>query len=156
MSDNSLRVAIVGGGVAGYTAAILLARGGASVTLLDARRTFDAGSGIMLQSHALRGLRDAGVLDAVKDAGYPFDSTGVRIPDSTSRLVAELTEGRIEPDLPAAVGIARSRLADCCTSAPCTSPFRPASGARSSPCHSTVRSIIGRTVTSLPVVQSRW
>jgi len=108
-----LRIAVAGGGSAGYTAAILLAAGGAHVELLEARSGADAataGSGIMLQANALRVLRTAGVLPAVQGAGYGFDSTGIRLPDPTGRLVAEMTDGRLDPDLPAAVGIARADL----------------------------------------------
>lgn len=111
MSLSSLPVAVVGGGVAGYTVAVLLARGGAHVTLIEARTTFDTGSGIMLQANALRGLREAGVLDDVRAAGFAFNSTGIRVPDATARLVGELVEGRVDPTLPAAVGIARAQLA---------------------------------------------
>lgn len=114
MSIESVRpIAVAGGGCAGYTAAILLAAGGAHVELLEAREAADAataGSGIMLQANALRVLRTAGVLPAVQAAGFGFDSTGVRLPDPTGRLVAEMTDGRLDPDLPAAVGIARADL----------------------------------------------
>ena len=103
-------IAVVGGGVTGATAAILLARHGASVDLLETRPTLVGGSGIMLQANALRVLRAAGVVDQVLAAGFGFDSTGVRLPDADARLVAEL-DGRMDPDLPAAVGIDRARLA---------------------------------------------
>jgi len=109
--ESGLPIAVAGGGCAGYTAAILLAAGGAHVELLEARSdAATAGSGIMLQANALRVLRTAGVLPAVQAAGYGFDSTGIRLPDPTGRLVAEMTDGRIDPDLPAAVGIARADL----------------------------------------------
>ena len=94
---SGLPIAVAGGGCAGYTAAILLAAGGAHVELLEARSDADAataGSGIMLQANALRVLRTAGVLPAVQAAGYGFDSTGIRLPDPTGRLVAEMTDGR--------------------------------------------------------------
>ncbi len=110
---SGLPIAVAGGGSAGYTVAILLAAGGAHVELLEARSGDDAaaaGSGIMLQANALRVLRTAGVLPAVQAAGYGFDSTGIRLPDPTGRLVAEMTDGRLDPDLPAAVGIARADL----------------------------------------------
>ncbi len=111
MVVSPFRVGVVGGGAAGYTAAILLSGAGVVVDLYEARPSSDTGSGIMLQANALRVLRDAGVLDAVQHAGYGFDSTGVRLPDATGRLVGELTEGRFDADLPAAVGIARVELA---------------------------------------------
>lgn len=103
------RVAVAGGGAAGYTAAILLRANGLSVDLFEARPGNSAGSGIMLQANALRVLRSAGVLEAVRSAGYGFDSTGVRLPDATSRLVGEIAA--YDPHLPQAVGIARAQLA---------------------------------------------
>ena len=103
-------VAVVGAGVAGATAAILLARDGASVDLVEATPEVAGGSGIMLQANGLRVLRAAGVVDQVLAAGFGFDSTGIRLPDADARLVAEF-DGRMDPDLPAAVGIARGRLA---------------------------------------------
>jgi len=104
---------VAGGGVAGYAVATLLGRAGAKVELVEARSLAEpaaAGSGIMLQANALRVLRTAGVLQPVQDAGYGFNSTGIRLPDPTGRLVAEMTDGRLDPDLPAAVGIARADL----------------------------------------------
>ncbi len=111
-SLSSLNVAVIGGGAAGYTAAVLLGAAGVRTTLLEVQSALkDTGSGIILQANALRVLREAGVLPAVLASGFGFDSTGVRLPDATARLVGELIEGRMEPDLPAAVGIARARLA---------------------------------------------
>lgn len=109
--NTSLRVAVAGGGAAGYAAGILLSQAGASVELFEARPDHVAGSGIMLQANALRVLRAAGVLDDVCAVGYAFSSTGVRVPDATSRLVADVPGTRLEPDLPSAVGISRSQLA---------------------------------------------
>ncbi len=109
---SQLDVAVIGGGAAGYTAAILLANAGVRTTLLEAQpAVLDIGSGIMLQANALRVLREAGALSAVLAGGFGFDSTGIRLPDETGRLVGELSEGRMQPDLPSAVGIARTRLA---------------------------------------------
>ena len=105
------RVAVVGAGAAGLTAAVLLAAGGLDVDLLDAREDLETGSGVSIQANGLRVLREAGVLDAVLAAGHGFTSTGVRLPGPGARLVAELTEGRFDPSLPATVGIAREDLA---------------------------------------------
>lgn len=111
MKNPSLpRVAVVGGGVAGCTTAILLAAGGVRVDLFEAQESAEAGSGIMLQANALRVLRTAGVFAAVQDAGFAFNSTGIRAPDARATLVAEISDGRFELDLPAGVGIARGQL----------------------------------------------
>lgn len=105
------RVAVVGAGAGGLTAALLLAAGGLEVDLIEARDHLEAGSGVSIQANRLRVLREAGVVEAVLAAGYGFITTGVRLPDASARLVAELAEGRFDPDLPATVGIAREDLA---------------------------------------------
>jgi 2-polyprenyl-6-methoxyphenol hydroxylase-like FAD-dependent oxidoreductase len=106
-------VLVVGGGVAGTTAAILLADAGVGVELVEAKADPAAvGSGITLQGNALRVLRAAGVWERVAAAGYPFDSLGIRAPDPAGTLVAEFPDARTGgPDLPATVGLPRSDLA---------------------------------------------
>jgi 2-polyprenyl-6-methoxyphenol hydroxylase-like FAD-dependent oxidoreductase len=106
-------VLVVGGGVAGTTAAILLADAGVGVDLVEAKPDPTAvGSGITLQGNALRVLRQAGVWERVAAAGYPFDSLGIRAPDPAGTLVAEFPDVRSGgPDLPATVGLTRSELA---------------------------------------------
>lgn len=111
-SLQSVRIAVAGGGTAGYTVAILLAQAGARVDLFEARTSRDLGSGIMLQANALRVLRTAGVLLPVLAAGSGFASTGVRVPDANSTLVGEVPGARLEPDLPSAIGISRPQLAE--------------------------------------------
>ncbi|MFI2297181.1 FAD-dependent monooxygenase [Isoptericola sp. NPDC019571] len=106
-------VLIVGGGAAGSAAAILLARQGVAVDLVEERPDVpDVGSGITLQGNALRVLRDLGVWDDVRAAGYPFDSLGIRAPDPAGTLVAEIPDVRTGgPDLPATLGMPRPVLA---------------------------------------------
>ncbi len=106
------RVAVVGAGIAGLACAILLREGGLDVVLADAATDpVGAGSGITLQADALRVLREAGVWPAVRDAGATWSTTTMRLPDPSARVVAELTDGRADPDLPATAGIARADLA---------------------------------------------
>ncbi|WP_251152338.1 FAD-dependent monooxygenase [Cellulosimicrobium sp. Marseille-Q4280] len=106
-------VLIVGGGAAGTAAAILLAREGVAVELVEERPDVpDVGSGITLQGNALRILRELGVWDDVLAAGYPFDSLGIRLPDPAATLVAEIPDVRTGgPDLPATLGMPRPVLA---------------------------------------------
>ncbi|WP_328469489.1 FAD-dependent monooxygenase [Actinoplanes sp. NBC_00393] len=106
-------VLVVGGGAAGAAAAILLAEGGVSVDLVDAKPDVSAlGSGITLQGNALRVLRELGVWDQVKAEGYEFDTLGLRAPDPAGTLIAELTDIRTGgPDLPATLGMYRPTLA---------------------------------------------
>ncbi|GAA0321381.1 FAD-dependent oxidoreductase [Kineococcus aurantiacus] len=106
-------VLVVGGGAAGCAAAILLARSGVEVEVVEARPgTSDAGSGITLQGNALRVLRDLGVWPAVQARGYAFDSLGLRAPDPAGTVVAEIPDVRTGgPDLPATLGMPRPVLA---------------------------------------------
>ena len=106
-------VLVIGGGAAGATTAVLLARAGVAVDLVEARPEPPAvGSGITLQGNALRILRDVGVWPQVQAAGYAFDSLGIRAPDPAGTLVAELPDVRSGgPDLPATVGMSRPVLA---------------------------------------------
>lgn len=111
MSGNLERVLVVGAGCAGSAAAILLARAGVHVDLVEQQSSVSAlGSGITLQGNALRVLRELGVLDAVLDAGYSFDTLGLRTPGGD--LIAEFPDFKIGgDDLPATHGMARQVLA---------------------------------------------
>jgi 2-polyprenyl-6-methoxyphenol hydroxylase-like FAD-dependent oxidoreductase len=106
-------VLVIGAGAAGTATAILLAEGGVSVDLVDAKPDVGAlGSGITLQGNALRVLRELGVWDEVAEKGYAFDSLGLRAPDPAGTLVAEIPDARTGgPDLPATVGMYRPELA---------------------------------------------
>jgi 2-polyprenyl-6-methoxyphenol hydroxylase-like FAD-dependent oxidoreductase len=106
-------VLVVGGGAAGAAAAILLAEGGVAVDLVDAKPDVAAlGSGITLQGNALRVLRQLGVWEQIRTEGYEFDTLGLRAPDPSGTLIAELTDIRTGgPDLPATLGMYRPTLA---------------------------------------------
>lgn len=106
-------VLVVGAGAAGAAAAIFLARDGVSVDFIDIKPDISAlGSGITLQGNALRILRDLGVWQQVLDAGYAFDTLGLRAPDPAGTLIVELQDVKTGgPDLPATVGMYRPTLA---------------------------------------------
>lgn len=105
-------VLVVGAGAAGCATAVRLASAGVRVDLVDRRDAAPkVGSGITLQGNALRVLRGLGVWPRVRDAGYGFDSLGIRLPDAAATLVAELPDVRTGgPDLPATLGVARPVL----------------------------------------------
>jgi 2-polyprenyl-6-methoxyphenol hydroxylase-like FAD-dependent oxidoreductase len=107
------RVLIAGAGLAGTAAAIGLAAGGVAVDLIDIKpEAAAAGSGITMQGNGLRELRRLGVWDAVRAAGYPFDSVGLRAPDAAGTLLMEVEDARTGgPDLPGTVGLPRPALA---------------------------------------------
>ena len=76
-------VLVIGAGIAGSAAAIALAKGGASVDVVEITPGGHAvGSGITLQGNALRVLRDLGVWEEVSAHGYGFDTIGIRAPDA--------------------------------------------------------------------------
>lgn len=106
-------VLVAGAGLAGTATATGLAAAGVTVDLIDVKPEITAlGSGITMQGNGLRELRRLGVLDAVLDAGYPFDSLGLRAPDAAGTLLAEIPDARTGgPDLPATVGLPRPALA---------------------------------------------
>ena len=106
-------VLIVGAGAAGAAAAILLAREGVSVDLIDNKPSMSAlGSGITLQGNALRVLRELGVWEQVLEHGYAFDTLGLRAPDPAGTLIVELQDVKTGgADLPATVGMYRPTLA---------------------------------------------
>lgn len=110
-------VLIVGSGAAGCAAAILFARDGAAVDLIEIKPDLSAlGSGITVQGNALRVLRQLGVWDEVATAGYAFNTVGLRTPDGT--LLVEMEDVRTGgPDLPATVGMYRPALARILTEA---------------------------------------
>jgi 2-polyprenyl-6-methoxyphenol hydroxylase-like FAD-dependent oxidoreductase len=104
---------VIGAGAAGSAAAILLADGGVSVDMVEARPAVAAlGSGITVQGNALRVLRQLGVYDQVLGCGYAFNTLGMRLPDEAGTLVNEMEDVRSGgPDLPATVGMYRPDLA---------------------------------------------
>ncbi|WP_219419843.1 FAD-dependent monooxygenase [Pseudonocardia nigra] len=106
-------VLVVGSGVAGTATAILLAEAGVAVDLVELDPEISTvGSGITLQGNALRVLRQLGVWEEVRAAGYAFDSLGLRAPDPAGALLAEIPDARTGgPDLPATVGMPRPDLA---------------------------------------------
>lgn len=106
-------VLVVGAGLAGTAAAILLAEGGVSVDLVEAKPDVGAlGSGITLQGNALRILRQLGVWEEAREQGYAFDTLGLRAPDAAGTLLAELDDHHTGgPDLPCTLGMYRPTLA---------------------------------------------
>src|SRR5262245_21725076 len=106
-------VLVIGGGLAGCAAGILLADGGVAVDLVEAKPDGTSlGSGITLQGNALRVLRQLGVWDELRANGYAFDTAGMRAPDAQGTLLAVLNHVRCGgADLPATLGTYRPTLA---------------------------------------------
>jgi 2-polyprenyl-6-methoxyphenol hydroxylase-like FAD-dependent oxidoreductase len=72
MTLDGRDVAVVGAGIGGLAAALLLARAGASVTLLERRAdATEVGAGILLQPNGLAVLAGLGLDDRLRQAGRP-------------------------------------------------------------------------------------
>jgi 2-polyprenyl-6-methoxyphenol hydroxylase-like FAD-dependent oxidoreductase len=103
------RVLIVGGGPAGMTAAIALARLSVDVELVELDPDWrPAGVGLLLQSPPLRALRTIGLLDACIEAGFTHHE--VRFCDAAGNVLFVVEPPLIEGEQLPAVGIARPAL----------------------------------------------
>jgi len=103
-------VLIVGSGAAGCAAAILFARDGAAVDLIEIKPDLSAlGSGITVQGNALRVLRQIGVWDEVAAAGYEAveANRAICVPGAPNKAVAALS--RLVPEDWALALIAREQ-----------------------------------------------
>ena len=90
MVNHTTRVAVIGGGMGGLTAAIALTRiAGVQVTVFEqARKLGDVGAGVTVAPNGQRVLHTLGVLEQVKRAGAIPDGHGV-YQDAMGNLVAE-------------------------------------------------------------------
>jgi 2-polyprenyl-6-methoxyphenol hydroxylase-like FAD-dependent oxidoreductase len=107
---------IVGGGIAGMTAAIALRRAGCAVDLIDLDSQWRVyGAGISLTGLSLRAFDALGLLQEIRSRGYV--STGMRGRDASGRVVMESPV----PENPAPIqqggGILRPVLHDILSSA---------------------------------------
>ena len=105
-------VLIVGGGIAGLSAAIAARQAGIEVDLVEADPAWAAvGVGLTFQPSALRAVARLGVLDQVLGAGFGY--SGTRSIDADGRLLSETTDGpRLAgPGYPSAAGAPRPALA---------------------------------------------
>ena len=112
MSLNGSSVAVAGGGIAGMATALLLARGGASVTLLERVSEPSAvGAGILLQPNGLAVLAGLDMDQALGRHGHHPVGTAIRSADGTRILSTSLPDhGRWFDRL---LGLRRGRLHQC-------------------------------------------
>ena len=90
MSDVK-RVLIVGGGVAGLTAAIAMCRAGLEVEVVEQNAEWTVyGVGIIQLANALRALDMIGLADQCVEAGHPLPS--VRLYDPQGHLLVEIPQ----------------------------------------------------------------
>lgn len=77
-----MRIALVGGGIAGLTAALALSRVGLRATVYEAvKDPKPLGVGINLLPHAVRELAEMGLLQELEAAGVPIDTLVYRMVD---------------------------------------------------------------------------
>ena len=89
-----LDVAIVGGGIAGLTAAVAVERAGLSARVFEAAPRLRAGGGaLLLWSNGLHALRPLGLADAVLGAGFSQERTDFR--SWSGRLLGTLPVGEM-------------------------------------------------------------
>lgn len=101
---------VVGAGVAGMTAALMLRRAGVEVRLIDlATAPKPAGAGLTISASTLRAMQFAGLLDAVKRQGHTH--AGIRVCDVAGRAQRLVTSPPLpDADVPGAGGILRPTL----------------------------------------------
>ena len=91
----SLKVAISGGGIGGFSAALVLARGGHDVALFEKSPAFtDIGAGIQLGPNVTRILQGWGLLGAIRQVATAPDRLQVRSA-TTARVLGELRLGPV-------------------------------------------------------------
>jgi 2-polyprenyl-6-methoxyphenol hydroxylase-like FAD-dependent oxidoreductase len=79
MSVDGQHVAVVGAGIGGLATAVLLARAGATVTLLERAPAITAvGAGILLQPNGLAVLGGLGLDEPLRAAGHRMDGATIR------------------------------------------------------------------------------
>jgi 2-polyprenyl-6-methoxyphenol hydroxylase-like FAD-dependent oxidoreductase len=117
----SRRALIVGGGPAGATAAIALARAGIEALVVEREETDrPVGIGLALQNSPLRALHALGLLDAVVERGYRHEAVNICAPDGT--VVHRIVTEPLVPGTPSFVAISRIALAGILSGALAATP----------------------------------
>ena len=102
-------VLVVGGGIAGMSAAISLRKVGVEVDLIDADPQWRVyGAGITITGPTLRAFQHLGVLDDVLDVGATAD--GLKVCSVSGQMLSEIVTPRLGPGIPGAGGILRPAL----------------------------------------------
>jgi salicylate hydroxylase len=108
--EVSVKILVVGGGVAGPVSAIALRRLGVEVTIVEAYEDpgGDVGSFLSLATNGLRGLAAIGCLDRVRARGFPVARQ--RMWSGSGRLLGDLPRGRLAADPMHSVTLMRAHL----------------------------------------------
>ena len=115
-----MRVGVIGCGTAGAAAAILLARGGAKVTVLEkVAAPAPVGAGIVVQPSGQAVLARLGLLDAIAAKGARLDRLFLR--SHRGRTLADLQYAQVDPAW-FGIGLHRGVLFDALYGAACAEP----------------------------------
>jgi 2-polyprenyl-6-methoxyphenol hydroxylase-like FAD-dependent oxidoreductase len=105
-----LRIAVIGGGIAGLTAAIALRHHGFSCTVYEAAPALEpVGAGILVPANAMRALAALGVRESVAEAGVRLERIELRDLRGTPLQVVDGLEAERRYGEPT-IAIARTRL----------------------------------------------
>jgi 2-polyprenyl-6-methoxyphenol hydroxylase-like FAD-dependent oxidoreductase len=103
------RVLVIGGGIAGMSAAISLTRAGCEVILVEKDPDWrSSGAGLTLNAPSLRAFGELGVLDQIKAFGHCHPAS--RIYDVNGELVYDPMQNEMAPGIPSSAGILRPVL----------------------------------------------
>lgn len=103
------KVLVVGGGIAGMSAAILLRRAGVIVDMVEIDPDWRVyGAGITITGPTLRALRTVGILDEVLAQGASW--SGGTVFDKAGQELAKINTTPVEPGIPATGGVMRPIL----------------------------------------------
>jgi 2-polyprenyl-6-methoxyphenol hydroxylase-like FAD-dependent oxidoreductase len=109
MSLNDLRVIVAGGGIGGLSAALLLSRQGASVTLVErVADPAEVGAGLLLQPNGLAVLNHLGLQSELDRTGIAIRGNAVRRADGTA--ISEVTVPDYGRGLDRMIAVRRSAL----------------------------------------------
>ena len=107
-----MRAVVIGGGIAGLSTAVGLAREGVEVDVIEADAPQErTGAGISLLGDALRALGELDLADPCLDAGFGFDE--IDIVDGDGNVMMSDRAPTHFPVRPA--GVVRNHRAQCCT-----------------------------------------
>lgn len=107
------RILIVGGGIGGMCAAIMLRRQGIAVDLVEINPQWAPdGAGITISGPSLRSLREIGVVDEVLKRGGSWNAVDICDVNGNVNVSVPVAPAVHADDLPGAAGIMRSVLAE--------------------------------------------
>ncbi|MBP0595713.1 FAD-dependent oxidoreductase [Paraburkholderia sp. LEh10] len=107
------KVLIIGGGIGGMSAAILLSRQGIAVDIVEVNPQWAPdGAGITISGPTLRGLREVGVIDEVLRLGGSWRAVDICDMNGNVNATVPIASAVGADDLPGAAGIMRTTLAD--------------------------------------------